>query len=37
MVPKQRAGKKVATSAKVPLPPPPMIELPIAGRDLFPF
>ena len=34
MAPKRRAGKEVATSAAEGPSPPPVIERPIAGRDL---
>ena len=34
MAPKRRAGKEVATSAMEGPYPPPVIERPIAGRDL---
>ena len=35
MAPKRRAGKEVATSAAEDPSPPPVIERPIAGRELF--
>ena len=34
MAPKRRVGKEVATSATEGPSPPPVIERPIAGRDL---
>jgi len=34
MAPKRRAGKEVATSTTEGPSPPPVIERPIAGRDL---